>query len=169
MFDLGNLEVTVVISLDALTRTAPTLPHAYMHQVRLSSLSEDPESLTYTVENHLAEHLPDEQLTLTPDRTDSGDGPTFTVTGADGVPWYAVGITLASRSLEPAVSCEQWGIKDIAAFLSITPVAVRAYLSRGKMPTPDGYISGSPWWNADRIREWPRPGARVQSSGLRRR
>lgn len=158
MFDMRHLEVSVVIALVPLTQDAPALPPVALHQVRLETLQEAPEEITYAVENHLAEHVA-AICTLVPDEDPDG-GPSFTVMGPDGAPFYAVGITLHSRSLEPAISCEQWGVQDIAKHWSVSQVTIRSYLSRGKMPLADGYISGSPWWNADTIRACIRPGAK---------
>lgn len=53
---------------------------------------------------------------------------------------------------------DQWSIEDVATYLGCTPATVRAYRSRGEMPTPDGQVGRTPWWHAGVIKAWrPRP------------
>lgn len=150
MMNIDHLEVTALIEFAPLSRDADPLDSLSIHQLRLSTLSEEPETLTYAIENHLAEHL--DTYTLAPDESD--ESISFTIYGSDQAPIYAADVSLHSRSLEPAVACEQWGIGDVADHLGIAAVTIRAYNNRSKMPAPDGHIAGSPWWNADRIRAW---------------
>lgn len=45
-------------------------------------------------------------------------------------------------------------IATLADATGLAPVTIRAYLSRGQMPAPDGYLSRTPYWNHDTIQEW---------------
>jgi len=52
----------------------------------------------------------------------------------------------------------QWSVAEVAAYLSVKPSTVRAYLARGYAPEPDGRLGGKPWWWSETIHEWKRPG-----------
>lgn len=156
MFDLRHLEVSAVIDFDEITGDEYVAPLS-VHNLRLDDLSSSPETLTSAIENHLAGLL--DRYHVEPDTSDP-ETLTFKVVDPDNTDLYRAEITLHSRSLEPRINCEQWGLTDIAHHLNIATVTVRSYLSRDQMPTPDGYIAGSPWWDADRIRDWERPRSR---------
>lgn len=53
---------------------------------------------------------------------------------------------------------ELWTIAAVAEHLKVTTSTVRSYAARGQMPPPDGRIGRTPWWNAETIRAWRRPG-----------
>lgn len=156
MFDLRNLEVSAVIDFAEVTGDHPVAPLS-VHELRLEDLTTGPETLAHAIENHLSDLL--ETYHVIPDTSDP-ESLSYTVLGPDNSTLYRAGITVRSRGLEPRVTCEQWGIADIASHLRVAAVTVRAYLSRNQMPDPDGHIAGSPWWDADRIRDWERPRAR---------
>lgn len=156
MFDLRNLEVSAVIDFSEVTGEHFVAPLT-VHELRLEDLTTGPETLSHAIDSHLGDVL--ETYHVIPDTSDP-EALTYIVLGPDNSTLYRAGITIRSRSLEPRVTCDQWGITDIASHLSVAPVTVRAYLSRGQMPDPDGHIAGSPWWDADRIRDWDRPNAR---------
>lgn len=156
MFDLRNLEVTAVVDFAEVTGVHAVDPLS-VHKLRLEDLSTGPETLAHAIEAHLADVL--ETYHVIPDTSDP-ESLGYTVLGPDNSTLYRANLTLRSRSLEPTVVCDQWGISDISSHLGVAAVTVRAYLSRGQMPQPDGHIAGSPWWNADRIRGWERPHAR---------
>lgn len=54
----------------------------------------------------------------------------------------------------------RWVINDIAAFLGIKPSTLRAYITRGDFPPPDGRepLSGKPYWNNSTVINYRRPG-----------
>lgn len=156
MFDFSDLEVSVLIDFAELDGQGP-VDRLSVHYLRLAEITSSPETLTRAIEKHLADYL--ETYYVVPDTSDP-EALTFRVLGEDNTDLYRAGITLASRSLEPKVDCEQWGLSDISSHLGVAAVTVRAYLSRDQMPEPDGYIAGSPWWEADRIRAWERPRSR---------
>lgn len=53
-----------------------------------------------------------------------------------------------------------WTVEDVARYLQVGQATVSAYLSRGRMPAPDGQIGRTRWWYASTIRSWrPRGGA----------
>lgn len=145
MFGLHNIEVTALVAFTG----DENIPELGIHYLNLAELTRDPTTITGAIENHLAEH--------------TGDSPTVTVDTSDPetvtytAPGYRISVDLHSHGLEPKITCEQWGIKDVADYLSAKPATVRGYLSRNQMPDPDGFIAGSPWWDADRIRSWERP------------
>lgn len=156
MFDLGNLEVSVIIDFAEVVADEAVEP-LHVHYLRLDDLQSSPDTLLRSIESHLAAFLPD--FHVTPDTSDPS-ALSFRIVGPSNDTLYRAAITLRSRSLEPRVDCEQWGISDIAHHLGVAAVTVRAYLSRGQMPGPDGHIAGSPWWDAERIRDWERPRSR---------
>ena len=53
---------------------------------------------------------------------------------------------------------EMLGVQEIAERTGLTVGTVQVYSSRGKLPPPDGYISGGrfKWWHASTIDEWDR-------------
>lgn len=156
MFDLRNLEVSAIIDFTEIAGEHHLDP-LNIHHLRLEDLSSSPETLTQAIEAHLSDTL--DTCHVAPDTSDP-EALTFKITDHDNTALYQANITLHSRSLEPRINCEQWGISDIAHHLGVAAVTVRAYLSRDQMPDPDGYIAGSPWWDADRIRDWERPRSR---------
>lgn len=158
MFDLGSLEVSAIIDFAEATAEDFVDP-LQVHHLRLDDLQSSPDTLLRSIESHLADRLND--FHVTPDTSDP-TSLTFRIVGPTNDTLYRAAITLRSRSLEPRIDCEQWGISDIAHHLEVAAVTVRAYLSRGQMPEPDGQIAGSPWWDADRIRDWERPRSRVR-------
>jgi len=153
MFDLGRLEVTATINFAEVAAEDPVAP-LQVHYLRLGDLQASPDALQHAIETHLADQPNPHRVV--PDTSDP-DSLSFAVVGPDGDALYRASITLQSRCLEPRIDCEQWGITDIADHLGVATVTVRAYLSRDQMPEPDGHVAGSPWWNADRIRDWRRP------------
>lgn len=156
MFDLGSLEVSAVIDF-AEVAADDAVDSLQVHYLRLDDLQSSPDTLLRSIESHLADLLPD--FHVAPDTSDP-TSLTFRIVGPTNDTLYRAAISLRSRSLEPRVDCEQWGISDVAHHLEVAAVTVRAYLSRGQMPEPDGHIAGSPWWDADRIRDWERPRSR---------
>ena len=48
----------------------------------------------------------------------------------------------------------RWGVIDVARYLGVASVTVRAYASRGQMPPPDGRIGQTPWWWSPVIKTW---------------
>lgn len=52
---------------------------------------------------------------------------------------------------------------DVAARLGVDPATVRAYVSRGTMPKPDGHLGRTPWWRPETVDAWRagRPGQGV--------
>lgn len=156
MFDLGSLEVSAVIDFAEAAAENPVEP-LHVHYLRLDDLQSSPDTLLNAIESHLADEIDTYQVA--PDTSDPSSL-TFSIVGPSNDTLYRASITLRSRSLEPRIDCEQWGISDIAHHLDVAAVTVRAYLSRGQMPEPDGHIAGSPWWDAERIRDWERPRSR---------
>ena len=57
---------------------------------------------------------------------------------------------------------------DAAALLGVKPVTLRAYVSRGQMPAPDGAdrLKGL-WWHRSTLTAWKRPGRGNWSSTSR--
>jgi hypothetical protein len=47
---------------------------------------------------------------------------------------------------------------DVARHLGIQPATWRGYYRDGRTPEPDGWIGGKPWWLAQTIDSWERPG-----------
>lgn len=47
-----------------------------------------------------------------------------------------------------------WTVEDVARYLGVGQATVSAYLSRGRMPAPDGQIGRTRWWYASTIRAW---------------
>lgn len=43
---------------------------------------------------------------------------------------------------------------EVAEFLKVEEVTVRAYHARGQMPEPDGRLGNTPWWHTQTITEW---------------
>lgn len=156
MFDLGSLEVSAIIDFAEVT-AEDFIDPLRVHHLRLDDLQSSPDTLLRSIESHLTDHLDD--FHVAPDTSDP-TSLTFKIVGPDNDTLYRAAITLRSRSLEPRIDCEQWGLSDIAHHLEVAAVTVRAYLSRDQMPKPDGHIAGSPWWDADRIRDWERPRSR---------
>lgn len=156
MFDLRNLEVTATIDFSELAGEEP-VEQLSVHYLRLDDLMSSADTLTRAIERHLADFLESYHVVADPSDPETL---TFRILGPDNDDLYRANITLSSRSEEPLIDCEQWGITDIASHLGVAAVTVRAYLSRGQMPAPDGHISNLPWWDADRIRAWERPRAR---------
>lgn len=156
MFDLGSLEVSAVIDFAEVAAEDAVEP-LQIHYLRLDDLQTSPDALLRPIESHLSDLLDD--FHVAPDTSDP-TSLSFNIVGPANDSLYRASITLQSRCLEPRIDCEQWGITDIAHHLEVASVTVRAYLSRGQMPEPDGHIAGSPWWNADRIRSWERPRSR---------
>lgn len=157
MFDLRNLEVSAIIEFTQAAAEQPVDPLT-VHYLHLDELTTNPEELTGAIDSHLADVLTD-TFQVAPDTSDP-ETLAFRVVGVDNTDLYRASVSLQSRSLEPRVDCEQWGITDVAEHIGVAAVTVRAYLSRDRMPAPDGHIAGSPWWDADRIRDWERPNAR---------
>ena len=158
MFDLGSLEVSAVIDFSEVTAEDAVDP-LQVHYLRLDDLQSSPETLLRSIESHLNDFL--SAFHVAPDTSDPA-ALSFRIVGPSNDTLYRAAITLRSRSLEPRIDCEQWGISDIAHHLGVAAVTVRAYLSRDQMPEPDGHIAGSPWWDADRIRDWERPRSRMR-------
>ncbi len=48
----------------------------------------------------------------------------------------------------------QWSVKEVADFLDVQEVTVRAYSTRGQMPEPDGRLGNTPWWKPETIIRW---------------
>lgn len=153
MFDLRKLEVSALIAFREVEGQEP-LGDLCVHHLRLDDLTSSPDTLTRPIETHVADRL--DTFRVVPDTSDP-EALTFRVLGPAGDDLYQADITLQSRSLEPRIDCEQWGITDISDHLGVATVTVRSYLSRDQMPEPDGHIAGSPWWDADRIRDWRQP------------
>jgi len=61
-------------------------------------------------------------------------------------------------ALNPLV--DLMAIEDVAALIKVRPATIRSYVTRGRMPRPDGYFAKKPWWRAETIRAWQasRPG-----------
>jgi len=45
-------------------------------------------------------------------------------------------------------------IRDVARYTDRKESTIRAYLSRGQMPPPDGRTGRTPWWHPETIRAW---------------
>jgi hypothetical protein len=53
---------------------------------------------------------------------------------------------------------ERWLVADVAAYLGVATSTVRAYVTRGHLPAPDGRLGRTPWWRPETIRGFTRPG-----------
>lgn len=49
---------------------------------------------------------------------------------------------------------ERLTVRDVAAQLGKKEATVRAMVSRGKLPAPDGRLGRTPWWRPDTIAAW---------------
>jgi hypothetical protein len=62
---------------------------------------------------------------------------------------------------------ELWTTDDVARFLGVESVTVRAYLARGKMPAPDQKYGVTNLWKPTTIKKWaksrPRSGEGTQT------
>jgi predicted DNA-binding transcriptional regulator AlpA len=54
------------------------------------------------------------------------------------------------------LSGDWWTTKEVAQFLGIEEVTVRAYVTRHKMPQPDAYVGSTKLWQQQTIKEWAR-------------
>jgi predicted DNA-binding transcriptional regulator AlpA len=56
-------------------------------------------------------------------------------------------------------------VRDIAALLNVREVTIRAWLSRGRFPEPDGHVGANNVWRRSTIEEWaaqrPRKGRSI--------
>lgn len=51
-----------------------------------------------------------------------------------------------------------WDSAAVGAYLGVTAKTVRDYATRGDIPKPDGHLGRTPYWFADTIRDFERPG-----------
>jgi predicted DNA-binding transcriptional regulator AlpA len=49
-----------------------------------------------------------------------------------------------------------WGVRQVAKFLGVQETTVRSWVSRQRMPEPDGHVGRTPVWRAETIRGWAR-------------
>jgi predicted DNA-binding transcriptional regulator AlpA len=52
------------------------------------------------------------------------------------------------------LSSDWWTTKEVAQFLGIEEVTVRAYVTRHKMPQPDAYVGATKLWRQETIKQW---------------
>jgi predicted DNA-binding transcriptional regulator AlpA len=71
------------------------------------------------------------------------------------------------------VSDDQLSTREVAALAGIEAPTLRAYVTRGQAPKPDGRVGGSNWWWRSTIEQWldnrPGPGWRHGISDLNSR
>jgi predicted DNA-binding transcriptional regulator AlpA len=48
------------------------------------------------------------------------------------------------------------GVRQVAKFLGVQEATVRSWVSRQRMPEPDGHVGRTPVWRGDTVREWAR-------------
>jgi MerR HTH family regulatory protein len=52
------------------------------------------------------------------------------------------------------VSCDPLGEMEIATLLGVQPDTVRMWRKRGRLPEPDGRVSGMPYWFRATVLAW---------------
>lgn len=60
------------------------------------------------------------------------------------------------------------GSSQVAEMAGVSPDTLRTYVSRGSLPAPQGWHSGSPWWTRPVIARWlaDRPQVGHQATGV---
>jgi hypothetical protein len=53
---------------------------------------------------------------------------------------------------------EEWTADRCATQWGILPRTWHSYVARGQAPKPARHVGRTPLWDADAVRDWPRPG-----------
>jgi len=66
---------------------------------------------------------------------------------------FARGVGNLARVTSP-LGPDWWGVRQVAKFLGVQDSTVRSWVSRQRMPDPDGHVGRTPVWRAETIRTW---------------